>query len=369
MKVAFVVTGGLHPSGRDEIVPLWVSLIERLARVHEVHAFALHHLDRPTDYTLAGAAVHDLGRPSGWQRWARLRRKLLDDGPFDAIHGLWGHPPGSLAALAGRTLGIPAVVTCDSGEFVSVAEIDYGLQRRWRSRTMVRLACQLATRVHVATHYMQDLAATLGVSATRIPLGVDIARFRPRKAPPEGPPWRVLQVASLNRVKDQTTLLVAMAALRRDLDVRLDLVGQDTLNGELQSTATRLGIADAVSFHGVQPNDALGRFHEQAHLYVQSSQHEAAGVAVLEAASCGVPIVGTRVGYVCDWGPQDGAFAVPPGDPVSLAAAIRHAVRYRPERELVAANGQRFARAHDADWSSRALTALYEEVRSSSRRG
>ncbi len=64
MKIAVVVTGGLHPSGRDQVVPSWLALFAELARTHEIHAFALRHLPEARTYQLLGFTVHDLGRPS-----------------------------------------------------------------------------------------------------------------------------------------------------------------------------------------------------------------------------------------------------------------------------------------------------------------
>jgi len=52
-----------------------------------------------------------------------------------------------------------------------------------------------------------------------------------------------------------------------------------------------------------------------------SSLHEAQGMARLEAAACGLPIVGTSVGALADLAP-DAAVASPPGDPIRLAQAI-----------------------------------------------
>ena len=43
MKVAVIVTGGLHPSGREQVVPSWLTLFAELATTHEVHAFVLRH--------------------------------------------------------------------------------------------------------------------------------------------------------------------------------------------------------------------------------------------------------------------------------------------------------------------------------------
>ena len=362
MKIALVVTGGLHPSGTEQVIPSLLWFVERMARAHEVHAFSLQHLDRPSTYRLLGATVHDLGRPRGRVRqWRALRRALEASGPFDVIHGYWVDPAGLLAALAGRRLRIPSVVTCDSGEFVSLPEIGYGLQRTAKGRLGVWLACRVATSVHVASSYMQQQAQARGIDTVCVPFGVDLHRVRAPAERREGPPWRLLQVASLNRVKDQSTLLCALAAVRRSLNVHLDLVGEDTLDGRLAHEASSLGVADAVTFHGFQSQDSLVRLRDVAHLYVQSSLHEAAGLAVLEAAAAGLPTVGTRVGFVSDWSGH-AAVAVPPSDPEALAAAIVALLADRSRRREISAAARAFAEMHDADATARRMTELYRSL-------
>jgi glycosyltransferase involved in cell wall biosynthesis len=266
-----------------------------------------------------------------------------------------------LAALLGRQLRIPSVVTCGSGEFVSLPQIAYGLQRSIKGRALVSLACRSATCVHVASEYMQHLAGTTGIDAVCVPFGVDRHRVRAPANRRDGPPWRLLQVASLNRVKDQSTLLRAVATLRRSLNVHLDLVGEDTLDGGLAREAASLGIADAVCFHGFQSHDSLVGLRDAAHLYVQSSLHEAAGLAVLEAAAAGLPIVGTRVGFVSDWADQ-AALAVPPRDASALAAAIAFLLTNPARSRELAEAARAFAEQHDADATARRMTELYRSL-------
>src|SRR4029453_10832408 len=89
---------------------------------------------------------------------------------------------------------------------------------------------------------------------------------------PEGPPWRLLQVASLNPVKDHETLLRAFhLLLEHGIDARLDVVGEDTLDGAASQFATRLGVADRVCFPGFQPSDLLIPIYQRSHLFVLSS--------------------------------------------------------------------------------------------------
>src|SRR3954453_3966799 len=62
MRTALIVTGGVDASARDRVVPALLWLIERLARRHDLHVFALHYHRKPRSYPLLGATVHALGR-------------------------------------------------------------------------------------------------------------------------------------------------------------------------------------------------------------------------------------------------------------------------------------------------------------------
>lgn len=41
MKLALVVPGGVDRSGEFRVIPVLLALVERLARAHDVHVFAL----------------------------------------------------------------------------------------------------------------------------------------------------------------------------------------------------------------------------------------------------------------------------------------------------------------------------------------
>ena len=365
MRVGLVVTGGVDRSGRERVIPALLSLIERLARLHEVHVFVLHHEPLPSTYPLLGATVHDLGRAPVMpglgrplQRY-RLRRAIAAMGGVDVLHGYWGLP-ASVAVRVAQQLKIPSIATADSGEWVALPEIQYGLQRHWRDRYAVAEAMRNATAVTVCTRFMQQLAAARGVTARIIPIGVPVADIASR--PAEGPPWRLLNVASLNPVKDHDTLLRAMAALiSRVPDVHLDIVGVDTMHGQAQRTAASLGISTHVTCHGFLTSDRLAPLWSRAHLHVVSSRHEAAGVVVLEAAMAGVPTVGTRVGYIADGEPHR-AVAVPAGDANALASAIEALIDDPIRRSVLASTARTWALAHDSDCTVSMFDQLYRDV-------
>jgi len=371
MKIAIVVPGGLHPSGQEQVVPSWLALFERLAKSHQIHAFALKHLEKPQSYLLRGFTVHDLGRPSaplGLTRWAQeraLAHALDQHGPFDLIHGFYADPAGQLAARAGRRLQIPSVVTCDSGEFVSIANIRYGSQRTSRGKRAVTEACTLATKVHVCTTFMAALAALENIVATVIPLTSvtsQAATIKWSVTRRQSGTFRIVQVASLSRVKNQRLLIDALPIVREKIDARLDLVGEDTLGGELQKHAGKIGVGAHVTFHGFLPQPRVLDILMRSDLYVQSSLHEAAGVSVLEAAAAGVPTLGTLAGYVADWSPMK-AMALGDAIPESLADAILTLHADPDRRRSMAALARTFSIAHDATWSAAQFDKLYRSLR------
>jgi glycosyltransferase involved in cell wall biosynthesis len=375
MKIAWVLAGGLHPSGREQMTPAILHLLERLARRHEVHAFTVRHLPEPATYTLHGIHVHDLGRPrdhGSFGRWSESRPLLAamtTHGPFDVVHG-YQADPGILAAWAGRRFGIPSIVTCDSGEFVALPYIQYGMQRSLRTRALVAAACRLATHVHVTTWFMEKLAFRHCHRAVCFPFGVDAGAFAGGAgvASVDGPPWKLLNVASINRVKDHRTLIDGVGiALERGADVHLDIVGEDTLGGTLQQYVTARGLSYRVTFHGYRPFDELPAFYHAAHLYVHSSRHEAAGAVFLEAAAAGLPIVSTSVGYASDLGTLPGstrgAVVVEPAHPRALARAIIETLQDAPLRIQMAATAWSFAQQHDVDWTAGELERLYAQRR------
>ena len=101
-----------------------------------------------------------------------------------------------------------------------------------------------------------------------------------------------------------------------------------------------------------------------AALHVLTSHHDAGPIAVLEAAACGVPTVGTAVGHVADLAalPEPGAVAVPSRDPAVLAAAMVALLRDRPRRDALAHSAQRWAEQHDADFTADCFDVLYRRL-------
>ena len=369
MRIGLIVAGGVDRSARERVLPELLDFIARIARRHELHVFALQYYREACEYTLLGATVHDLGRvdrPPGLRRWRmrqRLRRALARLGRFDVLHAYWGMPAGAVTIDVAPTARAPVIVTLTTGELVGIDDIRYGLQRRLRDRRAVARIFARAALVTVPTDYMQRLAAsTVGAPASVVPMGLDSARFTSTDA--DGPPWRLIRVATINAVKDYPLLLHAFAGvLRLEPDTLLDIVGEDVLGGRMQTLARELGVAERVTFHGYQPLDRVPALYARAHLHVVTSRHEASSVATLEAALSGVATVGTPVGHLADWAALEPPAALTTGgDPAAIATAITALLRDPARRRRLAASARAWALAHDADWTASTFEEIYARV-------
>ena len=364
MKLALVVPGGVDRTGTRRVVPFLLWLVERLATRHEVHVFALRQEPRPAHWTLLGAHVHNIGaRPRRLRAIAAIVAEHRR-GAFDVIHAHWAVPQGVVGALARTLLRLPLVLGLGGGELVSLPAIGFGGMRDARGRAWIALSLAAADRVVVPSQEMAEAMERRGGTASVVRLGVALD-YWPLRAPrprEPGAPARLLQIADVNLVKDQETLLGAVSSLlRQEVDFTLDIVGTDTLEGRMQRRASELGLGERVRFRGFLPHGDLRAVVEESDLLVVSSRFEAGPVALLEAAVAGVPTVGTAVGYVREWAPT-AAVAVPVGDQDALAAEIGRVLADERGRLALAAAAQRRAGAHDADAMAAGWERIYAEL-------
>lgn len=125
--------------------------------------------------------------------------------------------------------------------------------------------------------------------------GVNVDRFKP----PEGDEHRsaknVCFVGRLEKQKGVEYLLEAIDIVRtKENDVRLFVVGDGQLKTTLEYLCKKLKLEDHVVFVGFT-HDVLP-YYKNAQIFVLPSISEGMPLSLLEAMSCGLPVVATRVG-------------------------------------------------------------------------
>jgi glycosyltransferase involved in cell wall biosynthesis len=361
MRIALLVPGGVDRSLEYRVIPALLALIGRLAVNNDVHVFALYQESKAAEWKAMGAHIRNIGpRQTVW-RAVRAIRAEHRAAPFDLVHALWSGWCGLIAVTSGKLLGIPSLVHITGGELAAIEDIGYGGSLKWHGRLREAWTLRNASALSATSTPIIEMLSAVGATAHRVPLGVDLVAWPPRDPKPRDPsrPARLVHVASLNRVKDQTTLLRALASLMRSgLNFEMNVVGDDTLNGVVQTMAAELGLSERVRFLGFLTQRQLRPIVEAADLMIVSSRHEAGPFVMLEAAVAGVPTVGTAVGHIREWSPA-AAVCVPVGDWEVLAKSIGELLQDEDLRLRIAGEAQQRAVREDADYTAECFQRLY----------
>ena len=162
---------------------------------------------------------------------------------------------------------------------------------------------RLSPRLHRGNQYVtvslpsaRDLA-DLGVDPHRVAVvrnGLDEAPADTLTLPRSATP-RVAVLSRLVPHKQIEDVLDAVAELLpRTPDLHLDVVGGGWWGDRLVEHAARLGITDAVTFHGHVDDHAKHEVLQRCWVHVLPSRKEGWGLAVTEAAQHAVPTIGYR---------------------------------------------------------------------------
>jgi sugar transferase (PEP-CTERM/EpsH1 system associated) len=183
-------------------------------------------------------------------------------------------------------------------------------------------------------HWLVERAGVQPSKVTYIANGIDLAAFDARRVVSRqrrlladfAPPGSVLlgNVARLDKVKDQGSLLAAFALLRDETapsPCRLIIAGEGSQRGALQQQIDQLGLRETVRLLGDR-NDVSALLAE-CDVFVLSSIAEGMPVTLMEAMASGLPVVATDVGGVSSV-VDDGVTGtlVPARDPRALANAL-----------------------------------------------
>lgn len=338
-----VIAPGFHANASDPFVPYWRDHVADLAQHVDVTVFPLRVPAAARPYRVFGADVVPLGHgdvrlrrsPQLWRDAVSAVATTHRRAPFDLVHALNTGEAGMVGAFAALTIRRPLLAHVAGGELVRLPAIGYGANTTFE-RLAATIALQSARVVTTGSGAMLALARRrLGAHLDRArlaPLGVRANRFLGLRSsgPRSTDRLEILSVANLNRVKDHATLFRALAALPTDLRAaRLSLVGFGPCAGDLWQLARTLGIADRVRWWGAVPHGAVHLAYARADVFASSARHEAQGIALIEAALCGLPVAATSVGVAADLEAPT-LHRVRAGQPTALASALAAAAAHGP---------------------------------------
>ena len=216
----------------------------------------------------------------------------------------WPNDPDSLASrhpLVGRFLdGIKNFVV--------------GLQQK--KATMLLLTSPAAMNRMPKPEQVQD-------KIMFVPHGIDTELFSPATTKrAEGPP-RILFLANLQKRKGIYTLLDAFLEIVKSVpNCRLRIVGSGAEAASVAAYVDTMPCRKQVELIGNVPRERVSDFLRDCTVYCLPSFGEPYGASVVEAMSCGIPIVVTKAGGFPYLVPETGGRFIRPGNSFALAKAL-----------------------------------------------
>ena len=253
----------------------------------------------------------------------------------DVVHAhFWMSGLAALEAASGTAL--PVVQT-----FHALGTVKRRHQGAADTSPPQRLDCerQLAARVDLVIATCSDEVrelARMDAPADRVtvvPCGVDTEHFAPdpRGRATGGTGTRPPRLLTVGRLVERKGFDTAIRALATLPGVELVIAGgppheelaQDPEARRLQDVARRMGVAERVQLLGQVPHARMPALYRSADVVLSTPWYEPFGITPLEAAACGVPVVGSAVGGLLDTVEDAGTgLLVPPRDPAAVADAV-----------------------------------------------
>src|SRR5580693_2064703 len=265
----------------------------------------------------------------------------------DVACNFWLYPEGYATVRVARKLGIPSVlgsIGSDLNRFVDPL-----------SRWLTKLAMKRATFVVTKSEHLRQRAIQMGVSTSKVrtirngcnPSVFCLGDRRAARAhlAIDDKAELVLFVGRLDTAKGIEELLEAFASLaRRRPNLRLAFVGDGPGGEHLRSKAKHLALEDLIILNGPCSSQDVARWLAAAHVLALPSYNEGYPNVVIEALSCGRPVIATNVGGILELVNEESGILVAPRDARALAVAIEKAMDRRWDEHSIS---EQFRRSWD----------------------
>jgi len=211
-------------------------------------------------------------------------------------------------------------------------------------RELCRLVGKVSVAIAASSFNAQELTSVGFGDVAVVPLILPAVQS-PSNAPPADKP-AIITVGRVVPNKRLEDAIRALTVLRAQLlpAATLDVVGGwngfEPYRVALGRFAARLGVSDAVRFHGMVGDAERDRLYRQSAAYLCTSEHEGFCAPLIEALAAGLPVVARDAGAVRETLGGAG-LVLPVGDAPVVAEALHCVLMHDNVRAALALRAQR----------------------------
>ena len=275
---------------------------------------------------------------------ARYLEPYFREYPPDVACNFWLYPEGFATVTVARRLGIPAIVGSIGSDLNRIPDP--------ASKWLTRLAMQRASFVVTKSDHLRQEAIRMGIDGRKVQTvrnGCDPTVFHAadRKAARvqlgvHHDAELVLFVGRLDGKKGIMELLEAFVSLAsRRPNLLLAYIGDGPGAEPLRCKANFFALQDRIIFGGACPSQKVAQWLAAANVLALPSYNEGYPNVVIEALSCGRPVIATNVGGILELVNKQSGILVSPRDSLGLADAIDTALERNWDERLISAQFRR----------------------------
>jgi glycosyltransferase involved in cell wall biosynthesis len=220
------------------------------------------------------------------------------------------------------------------------------------NRDLVINTLQRADKLISPSFYLKEFFATKGLEVEYLPNSVNLDHF-PFKPGVENSTQKLLWVRSFSEIYNPGLAIEIIKILKKKYpSISLTMVGpNDGLLEQIQTIIKANNLEDDIHITGPIPNAELFKFYTTHQVYINTTSFESFGVSLVEAASCGIPIVTSSVGEIPKmWKDETEVLLVPNLDVQIFANQIDRILADQVLSEKLIVNAR--AKAIQYDWKN-----------------
>mgnify|MGYP001055086666 CR=1 FL=1 len=215
-----------------------------------------------------------------------------------------------------RLLRKPYILTLRGGKLP-----EFDKNNHSRLKILLRSASHVLTPSKFLFKYFRSIRPDIEY----LPNAIDLTKYPEAVHAPASP--RLIWVRAFSEIYNPTLAIKSINLLKSQFpEFGLVMVGPDSGDGSYEATiktAKKFNLMDNITIIGGVPKEDVPEYLSQNDIFINTTNYESFGVAVLEAAACGLCIVTTNVGeldYL--WENNVDALLIPPDDHKAMAEAI-----------------------------------------------
>jgi glycosyltransferase involved in cell wall biosynthesis len=281
---------------------------------------------------------------------------------FDAILSSFAYPDGYAVHLVAKKLKLPHFITVLGSDIYMHGE-------HLIRRKLIRKALIGSKKVIAMSRALKEEVVLYGIEKKKVIVnynGIDREIFKrqdkiesKQKLSIDKKIFHILFVGNIVKVKGLDYLINAVAILRKrsELKIKVYIIGQGKLKEKLVKKVSELGLENVIEFVGEKKHTEIAAWMNACDVLCLPSLSEGVPNVVLEAMSCGTPIVATMVGGIPEVVKENvHGFIIPPKDSEKLATALLLAEKNRWNHSSISDYADKFR------WN-RSAKKLYNVIR------